>query len=394
MNLLFSTSKGITIAGSDRYGTFHSSDGGQSWAPIESTSRPYNQIAEHPNGNLFAPDINIGLSRSTDGGVSWDRLSIPNESMSFPQDVTIDNDGTIFMSGIMAPGCTRCGSYPRIWTSADEGLTDKVLYAPSFNEYWNSKSLLHTPQGVLIASFNSSLGNTMLIRSIDSGSTWVTIGIGFPTNDYASALISTPSGKIFAGTSSHGVFSSTDNGISWQPMNSGLSDVSINSMIRNSAGYLYAGTNTGGIFCSTDGGENWIPINHNLTDFCVLSLSVDTDGYLYAGTGSSGVWRSISPTEIEHNVQTGTPKEFMLYQNYPNPFNPTTTITYSIPKPGHVIVKVFNMLGEEIETLIDDNKSPGNYQVSFNGGRLSSGIYFYRIQTGIFSKTRPMIFLK
>ncbi len=88
------------------------------------------------------------------------------------------------------------------------------------------------------------------------------------------------------------------------------------------------------------------------------------------------------------------PAGILLYQNYPNPFNPSTTIAYSLPKAEHVTLKVFNLLGEEVQTLVDEKKSPGNYQTRFDGNNLASGIYFYRIQAASFSKTNKMILLR
>ncbi|MCX6152449.1 MAG: T9SS type A sorting domain-containing protein [Ignavibacteriales bacterium] len=88
------------------------------------------------------------------------------------------------------------------------------------------------------------------------------------------------------------------------------------------------------------------------------------------------------------------PEYFYLSQNYPNPFNPVTTIKYSLPIQKQVSIKVFDVLGREVKTLIDDLKLPGNYEVIFNATGLSSGIYFYRIDAGEFSKTKKMLVLK
>ncbi len=87
------------------------------------------------------------------------------------------------------------------------------------------------------------------------------------------------------------------------------------------------------------------------------------------------------------------PQDFSLEQNYPNPFNTTTTIKYSIPivETGHapslqfLQLKVYNILGKEITTLVNEKKSPGTYKVVFNGSNLSSGVYFYRIQADDFT---------
>ena len=87
-------------------------------------------------------------------------------------------------------------------------------------------------------------------------------------------------------------------------------------------------------------------------------------------------------------------KSFFLYQNYPNPFNPFTTIKYSIPHASYVIIKVFDILGKELLTLVNESKSAGNYSVNFNGSNLPSGIYFYRMQAGNFVSTKKFVLLK
>ena len=92
----------------------------------------------------------------------------------------------------------------------------------------------------------------------------------------------------------------------------------------------------------------------------------------------------------EKNIDDG----FILLQNYPNPFNPKTTISYSIPKPSFVTLKVYDILGEEIATLVNDYSNSGNYKVYFDGSKLTSGIYFYRIQAGDFIEKKKLILLK
>ena len=87
-------------------------------------------------------------------------------------------------------------------------------------------------------------------------------------------------------------------------------------------------------------------------------------------------------------------RTYTLFQNYPNPFNPTTTINYSIPRTSLVTIKVYDVLGREIETLVNDEKHIGNYKVEFNASKLASGIYFYKMQAGDFSETKKLILLK
>jgi mannose/cellobiose epimerase-like protein (N-acyl-D-glucosamine 2-epimerase family) len=92
--------------------------------------------------------------------------------------------------------------------------------------------------------------------------------------------------------------------------------------------------------------------------------------------------------------QNTAPVEFKLNQNYPNPFNPTTTISYSIAKSGKVSLKVYDLLGREVTTLINEDQAAGDYRVTFNAGNLSSGVYFYTMQAGNFSESRKLILLK
>ena len=88
------------------------------------------------------------------------------------------------------------------------------------------------------------------------------------------------------------------------------------------------------------------------------------------------------------------PTSYSLSQNFPNPFNPETTIGYSIPKQFHVTLKVYDVLGREITTLINEEKNVGNYNVKFNSAQFASGIYFYRLQAGDYTSTKKMVLLK
>ena len=96
--------------------------------------------------------------------------------------------------------------------------------------------------------------------------------------------------------------------------------------------------------------------------------------------------------EIE--VEIGMPDEFVLYQNYPNPFNPTTKIKFTIPDFGFTTLKIYDVLGNEIATLVNEEKSPGNYSVEFNAGKLASGVYIYTLKAGAFRGTKKLVLLK
>lgn len=103
------------------------------------------------------------------------------------------------------------------------------------------------------------------------------------------------------------------------------------------------------------------------------------------------VIKSVEVTAVENS---STPQEFALFQNYPNPFNPTTNIEYSIPNVGSVSLKIYDLLGREIATLINEVKQPGNYQIKFDGSKLSSGVYFYKLQFGNAVTIKKMLVMK
>jgi len=92
--------------------------------------------------------------------------------------------------------------------------------------------------------------------------------------------------------------------------------------------------------------------------------------------------------EIENEV------DYKLYQNYPNPFNPTTSIRYELPLDGVATLKIFDILGQEIETIVNEFKNAGGYEIDFNATGLPSGIYFYQLQAGSFVETKKMVLLR
>lgn len=99
-----------------------------------------------------------------------------------------------------------------------------------------------------------------------------------------------------------------------------------------------------------------------------------------------------TPTAVDD--QAGPPRAYTLEQNYPNPFNPSTTITYVLLKPGTVSLKVYNVLGEEIASLLEDNQAAGTHTVSFDASGLASGLYFYKLSTAEFTDVKKMILMK
>ncbi|MBK7228525.1 MAG: T9SS type A sorting domain-containing protein [Ignavibacteriales bacterium] len=156
----------------------------------------------------------------------------------------------------------------------------------------------------------------------------------------------------------------------------------------------YDGVNVGVIPSSPGGVPQWggLP-NSNIRE---LEYKAVTGGYELwmscKGRGIAVLTVKENPTYIENeNIELNN---FELSQNYPNPFNPSTKISWQSPVNGHQTLKVYDILGNEIITLVDEYKSAGKYEVNFNASSLSSGVYLYKLQAGSFVATKKMIIIK
>jgi hypothetical protein len=132
----------------------------------------------------------------------------------------------------------------------------------------------------------------------------------------------------------------------------------------------------------------------------LLSLTELGGGTYYYIKKSLNLWGDPSiilnystVTSVDNGITT-IPNEFSLRQNYPNPFNPSTRISWQSPVSSHQSIKVFDILGNEIRTLVDEYKSAGTYEVEFNASGLSSGVYFYKLTSGNYSKTMKMMLVR
>ena len=244
---------------------------------------------------------------------------------------------------------------------------------------------------VKIDSTISAASDNGVVLSTDNGTSWFSINNAL-TNKEVRALV-TQGSNIFAGTSSDGVFLSSDNGMTWSSINNGLSDLKIVSLITKGS-YIIAGTKNEGIFLSSNSGQNWISINSGLTNHKIETLYINDSSILAGFYCGSIWWRPLSEITSVERPLNDLPEHFSLEQNYPNPFNPTTTIKYSVLKESFVIIKIYNVLGKEINTLVNERKSEGNYTINFNATNLPSGVYFYRMQAGSFVSTKKFVLLK
>ena len=150
-------------------------------------------------------------------------------------------------------------------------------------------------------------------------------------------------------------------------------------------------------FLSEDG-----KLNLSLVDDSLIIKVVNSGNYNFRGAGYiNGKIVSLSPLYNINTERTSVssgddyyPKKFNLEQNYPNPFNPITIIRYSLPERSYVSLQIFDLLGREVTTLIQGEKSPGNYEIEFNSFGLSSGVYFYKLTTDNYLSIKKMIVIK
>ena len=156
----------------------------------------------------------------------------------------------------------------------------------------------------------------------------------------------------------------------------------------------YACTSTGTVLKTFNGGSLWgeqnTTLSENLYEIHFPSVQI---GYIASWSGKILKTTNGGLTFLSNNVNEISAR-FSLEQNYPNPFNPTTSIRYAIPKNGFVKLIVFDALGREIESLVNETQSAGVYEVTFDAPHYSSGIYYYRLSAGDFVETKKMLTIK
>ena len=130
----------------------------------------------------------------------------------------------------------------------------------------------------------------------------------------------------------------------------------------------------------------------------VIEIGTNADvcaGAIIINGGYSGNGHFCNGTvDVRSEEETTAPKEFSLSQNFPNPFNPVTIISYQLPETGFVTLKVYDILGNKVVTLVNDEKPTGSYNVSFDASKLPSGVYYYKMRAGNYVETKKMMLLK
>jgi len=366
-------------AGPSNVGLFISTDQGINWLLPDPTISAVNVFAFGDELDVFAGTGGMGIYRSTNKGLNW---TLVNSGLTNTSVNSLTSTGTNLFAGTWGGGIFLSTNNGSLWVEVNSGLTNLIIL-----------SLAANPLNV----FAGSYGGGVFVSS-NNGSSWSSANSGL--TDLIINTIAIAGGNVFIGTV-RGVFRTTDNGSSWTQANSGLTDTSI-STISVIGMNIFTGTPSG-VFLSSNNGDAWLNVSSGLpNNYPVLSFAFDST-YIYTGLYYGGVWR-LPLSEIITDIEDRTnelPSQFILEQNYPNPFNPTTTIKFLIPKSDFVKLTVFDILGNELATLVDEYKSAGSYEVEFNASALPSGVYFYQLRvdpstgSGLrFVETKKMLLLK
>lgn len=147
-------------------------------------------------------------------------------------------------------------------------------------------------------------------------------------------------------------------------------------------------------YVETEGSNTTVDYNFYSLEGALVSLYASSSNPPVSGDISIDGYSWNLPITSDVEQIDNLPQEFSLSQNYPNPFNPSTTINFSIPQSSFVTLKIYNSLGQEVETLVADELGAGSYKFDWNAESLTSGIYFYKLQSGNFIETKKMTLLK
>lgn len=354
----------VLFAGGTAY-LFRSSDGGTTWNAYFNLPA-YAWSLTKLYGNLFcgiAYTTNPipGVYKSTDVGLNWNITSLSNKSVIS-----------------MAAG-----------DSFIVAVTNKVELSTNDGQTWSS--IKDPAFGYLAVSNNRIyLALSGLMVTSDFGNSWNLI------NNAAGISVAADDSVVFFGTQAGIIYRSTNNGQTWETKFN-KAGAYVYSLYKYDH-YVFAGTDSG-FYYSNDNGDTFINKNDNLSLSRITAIMV-YNNYIYAANGNYSavpvsLWKRplTEFTGINESV-FDNPVSFSLSQNFPNPFNPSTSIKYQVSSNSKVTLKVYDVLGNEVTTLVNEQKPVGRYEVEFDASNLPSGVYIYKIQAGSFVQSKKMMLVK
>ncbi|MDR3628225.1 MAG: T9SS type A sorting domain-containing protein [Ignavibacteriaceae bacterium] len=364
----------LMFAGTYGNGIFKSSDNGKSWSAVNNGLTDLYINAIIVKDSLVFAAANSRIYRSGDNGAYWAFADSGIYGGGPYQSLTVQ--GKDIFVGLM-------GELGGIFRSTDNGV------------YWNSTNWAIHAQSLFSSGKNlfvSDYGGGEVLLSTNNGSTWNNVGISIKSSVIYNFAMK--DSTIYIAASGAGVYFTIDNGINWTQINTGLTNIKVRAIAVNDS-LLIAGTEGGGIFYSGNNGVNWTAINTGLTNYNINTIIIN-NGNIYAGTNGSGVWRrplSEMVTDVK-GLNSTKPNEYSLSQNYPNPFNPSTQIEFTIKKEGLATLRIYNVLGQEVATILNSVIVAGSHIVSWNASGLPSGVYFYSLTVNGYTETKKMLLLK
>ena len=348
---------------------------------------------------MYEEYVYLKISKSTDGGATWTGIFTSNaDSSNFIAPFVVSpSNGNILYAGAK-----------KLFKSTNGGAN---WFATNSNTVLNGANIscldvsYTSPETLIAATGQRTTPIFEIFCSTNGGTTWTKSASAIP-NRYPTDIAFDPSNSkiafaTFSGYGTSHVFKSTDAGKTWNDISANLPDLPTQSVcvdpVDGSA--IYVGTDLG-VYRTLDGGKIWEPWFDGMPVAMIIDLSISrVDRRLRAATFGNGVYQRKLPALVLAERST-VPLEYSLSQNFPNPFNPSTTISYSIPAgtDGHsfqnVTLRVHDVSGKEIATLVNEQQKAGIYSVKFNASKLSSGVYFYTLHSGKFSETKKLVLMK
>jgi photosystem II stability/assembly factor-like uncharacterized protein len=383
--------------------------------------------------NVTAKDANTALVatttgeiyRTTNGGVKWDIVtsySTPDvafcDGIKFVgQDTVIvygdADDKGVFVSRSINAGATWT-RVPNVNASLPgDSLNTGGIYAGNAS-YGQAMEVYG--KNVWLTLYNTANDPPSILKSTDGGTTWswfrVTLPSG-PANNYIILSITFKDANVgyavtrraysSSTTNSNYLCKTTDGGRTWSDTLSvepGKGHVDAKPMtvkaIRGTNTVVAVGFGLAGAksWISYDNAATWAPLNtptpSTSADLRNIAFGSATQGM---AVGYYNMVKFSLATAVEE-TKNGIPTGFALEQNYPNPFNPTTTISYSVPKTSFVELKVYDLLGRTVATLVSSERAAGTHTVGFDAKGLSSGVYLYTMKAGDFTATKSLVLVK
>jgi hypothetical protein len=361
------TSSGNKIFAGGGYvdGVWATTNYGASWSHTSMTGIIWSLAS---NGDtIYAGTSANGVFISTDNGSYWTQTSLNNQTV-----YAFAVAGIYTFAGTLNNGLFYSTNNFSTWTQNYFGPTILSLASSGSNIFAGSSP----NHGVYLSTNN---GANWTQTSLDTIGVWA---------------LAINGNLIFAGCRTNGVYVSSNNGTNWThtPLNAPALALAIHG------NYIFAGGGNG-VYLSSDNGANWIQINDGLPSPVTVDAFCISGNYIFAGLGYrsiNGVYRRALDSLVTgvNPVSGQIPSQLVLSQNYPNPFNPSTIIKFSLPKSSFVRLTVYDVTGKEVQILVNERLEAGNYEKTFDASGLSSGMYFYKIETDGFRDVKKMVLVK